>query len=96
MYDFTITCTSPVAFVRVKYTPRILASADEIAAEYRHEVRLLRSITQEAAISRELWLRSKHGTWRFLRVTADGIAELGRDGRLPGERPGPGCGAVGV
>jgi hypothetical protein len=35
----------------------------------------------DATISRELWLRSKHGTWWFFRVMAEGLVELGRDGR---------------
>jgi hypothetical protein len=42
---------------------------------------------QATAISRELWLRSRHGTWRFFRVTADGLVEIGRDGNVC---PGPG------
>jgi hypothetical protein len=80
MYDFAIVGTSPIAFVRVKYLTRILASLEKIEAEFRHEVLLLRSIAQNAAISCELWLCSKHGTWRFFRVTADGIAEIGPNG----------------
>jgi hypothetical protein len=31
-------------------------------------------VVQDAAISRELWLRSKHGTWRLFRLTVDGLA----------------------
>jgi hypothetical protein len=94
LYDFTIVGTSPVAFIRVKYFPRILALLDEIAAEFRHEIHLLRSITRGAAVSLELWLRSRHGTWRFFRVAADGIVELGRDGRPPGGKTGTAPGPV--
>ena len=92
-YDLAITGTSPVAFVRIQYIPRILSSPEDIAAEFRSAVRILRSVTQEVVISCELWLRSKHGTWRFFRVTPDGIIELGRDGKPLGAG-GTGSGTV--
>ena len=81
LYDFAIVSASPVAFVRVKYAARILAPEIDIASGYRDDIARLRSLPQETAISRELWLRSKHGTWRFFRVTAGALTELGRDGR---------------
>jgi hypothetical protein len=31
--------------------------------------------------SRELWLRFRHGIWRFFRVTAARLAEPGRNGQ---------------
>jgi hypothetical protein len=80
MYDFTIVGTNPIAFVRVKYLTRIFASFENIEAEFRHDVLLLRLIAQTTAVSCELWLRSKHGTWRFFRVTGNGITELGHNG----------------
>jgi hypothetical protein len=81
LYDLTIISAVPVVFVRVKFAARILASLQEIIAEFRDAILRLRSIPQDAAISRELWLRSKHGTWRLFRVAADGLTELDRDGR---------------
>jgi hypothetical protein len=69
-----------VAFVRVKYTEYIRAVLGEIARDCDDEIRRLRSVTQDAALSCELWLRSRYGTWRFFRVTADALVELGRDG----------------
>ena len=81
LYDFTIVCAVPIAFVKVGFAPRILAAISLIAEDFREDIRELRLITKDAAISLELWLRSKHGTWRFFRVTGDGIMELGRDGR---------------
>ncbi|MFA4848451.1 MAG: hypothetical protein WC626_01865, partial [Methanoregula sp.] len=35
---------------------------------------------EDDAISRELWLRSRHGTWRFFRLTSEYLVELGQDG----------------
>jgi hypothetical protein len=82
MYDFTIVSTVPVAFIRVKFARRIFASLAEIVAEFSEDIRKLRLISHDMAISRELWLCSKHGTLRFFRIIADGLVELGRDGKV--------------
>jgi hypothetical protein len=68
------------AFVRVRFTPRILATPADIAYFFREEVLRLRAIMRDVPLTRELWLRSKHGTWRFFRVTAEGIVEIDRLG----------------
>ena len=89
LYDFVIVSAVPVVFVRVKYTGRILAPLMEIMAEYREEILRLQSISQDTAISRELWLCSKHGTLRFFRITPSGLVGLGRDGQLLMEKSSP-------
>ncbi|MEN6442170.1 MAG: hypothetical protein ABFC71_00260 [Methanoregula sp.] len=81
LYDFAIVGTTPVAFVRVKFAARILETISHIAEDFQDEIRRLRAVARDAAISLELWLRSRHGTWRFFRVTGDGLAELDRNGR---------------
>jgi len=81
LYDFTITGTKPSAFVSVKYTEHIRMLLAEIARECDEKIRRLRSVAQDTAVSCELWLRSRYGTWRFFRVTAEKIVEIGRDGR---------------
>jgi hypothetical protein len=81
LFDFVIVSVLPVAFVRVKYAARFLVPLIEIASGFSDDLARLRSLPEDAAISRELWLRSKHGSWRFFRITAGDIAELGRDGR---------------
>jgi hypothetical protein len=93
-YHFTIDATTTGAFVRVRFTPRILASPADIAAEFREEILRLRAIMRDVAISRELWLRSKHGTWRFFRVTAEGLVEIDRHGREIPDKEGTGSGPV--
>lgn len=95
-YHFTIDATTTGAFVRVRFTPRILASPADIAAEFREELVRLRSIMRDVTISRELWLRSKHGTWRFFRVTAEGVVEIDRSGQEISEKEGTGAGPVTV
>ena len=82
LYHFTIIAAGIVAFVRVRFAPRILLSPAELAAEFREDISRLRAIVQATAISRELWLRSRHGTFRFFRVIADGLVEIGRDGQV--------------
>lgn len=81
LYDFTISGIQPVAFVSVKYTEHIRAALAEIARDCDEKIRRLRSVAQDTAVSCELWLRSRYGTWRFFRVTAEGIVEIGRDGK---------------
>ena len=95
-YHFTIDATTTGAFVRVRFTPRILAEAADIAFVFREEIVRLRAIMRDVALTRELWLRSKHGTWRFFRVTADGIVEIDRFGRDLPEDGGAGAGPVRV
>lgn len=84
LFDFTIAGAKPVAFVRVKYTEHLLALAEDITRECSDEIRRLRLVTQDAAVSCELWIRSRYGTWKFFRITADAIVEIGRDGRPVG------------
>ena len=80
LFDFTIAGANPVAFVRVRYARFIRLVLTEIARDFNDDIRRLRAITKDAALSCELWLRSRYGTWRFFRVTADAIVEIGRDG----------------
>ena len=46
----------------------------------------LRIIARDAAITAGLWLRSKHGTWRFFLVKANSLVEIDREGKslMPG------------
>lgn len=80
IYNFTIVSPALVAFVRVKFIPRILAAPADILADFRDAIVRLRAIVQAGVISRELWLRSKHGTWRFFRVTKEGLEEIDEHG----------------
>lgn len=95
-YHFTIDSTTTGAFVRVRFTPHILAAAADIAFEFRGEILRLRAIMRDVALTRELWLRSKHGTWRFFRVTADAIVEIDRFGRDLPDDGEAGAGSVTV
>jgi hypothetical protein len=80
LYDFVISTAVPVAFVRVKYTDRILLTLEEAEKYYHEAITGLRAIVSTENISRELWVRSRHGTWRFFRVMKTSLVELSRDG----------------
>jgi hypothetical protein len=80
LFDINIVSKIPIAFIRVKFAPEILASLTEISADFREEIRRLRLIARDAAITAELWLRSKHGTWRFFLVTEKDLIELDSHG----------------
>jgi hypothetical protein len=81
IFDISIISKIPVAFVRVMFAPQILGTIAEMSEEFRDEIAQLRIVARDAAITAELWLRSKHGTWRFFLVTATGLVEIDRDGK---------------
>ncbi len=81
IYDISIFSNLPIAFIRVMFAARIFGAANEIANDFKDEITQLRVIARDAAVSAELWLRSKHGTWRFFLITAAGLIEIDRDGK---------------
>ena len=85
LYDLSI-APDPIAFIRACFTERIRATITDIARDFHEEILGLRLVTRDAAHSCELWLRSRYGTWRFFRVTADAIIEIGRNGLPLGEK----------
>ena len=64
-----------------KQIPKILATTRQLADDFKEEIAQLRIIARDAAITAELWLRSKHGTWRFFLVTPDSLVEINREGK---------------
>ena len=85
LFDLTIAMIIPMVFVRAKFTEKICAAIDDIAADFREEIRRLRLVARDSALACELWLRSRNGTWRFFRVTMDAIVEIRRNGEPKGE-----------
>ncbi|MDP3563003.1 MAG: hypothetical protein Q8R70_00790 [Methanoregula sp.] len=81
IYDISIISRLPIAFIRVMFAARIIGAVSEIPDDFKDEIGQLRIIARDKAISAELWLRSKHGTWRFFLVTASGLSEIDRDGK---------------
>jgi len=81
VFDIAIVSKVPVAFARVMFAPEILASIQQLADDFKEEIAQLRIIARHAAITAELWLRSKHGTWRFFLVTPSSLVEIDREGK---------------
>jgi hypothetical protein len=71
------------------FSPEILATIQKLAEDFKEEIARLRITARDAAIKTELWLRSKHGTWRFFLVTQNSLVEIDREGKLlqPGSAP---------
>jgi hypothetical protein len=63
------------------FAPEILAPTQQLGNDFKEEIAQLRIIARDAAITAELWLRSKHGTWRFFLVTPDSLAGIDCGGK---------------
>ena len=81
IFDIAIISKVPVTFARVMFAPAILATIQQLAEEFKDEIAQLRLIAHDAAITAELWLRSKHGTWRFFLVMPNSLVEIDREGK---------------
>ena len=81
IFDIAIISKVPVTFARVMFAPEILAGIPELADYFKKEITQLRLIARDAAITAELWIRSRHGTWRFFLVTPNSLVEIDREGK---------------
>jgi len=81
VFDIAIISKVPITFARVMFASEILATMQQLADDFKEEIAQLRIIARDAAITAELWLRSKHGTWRFFLVTPSTLVEIDRDGK---------------
>jgi len=78
--DLVIRTASYVAFVKTRRTEKITATIQEIEHAYHNLIAELRLFPVSAQILRELWIYSKHGTYRFFRIDEAGLIEVDRDG----------------
>jgi hypothetical protein len=81
IFDIAIVSKVPVTFARIMFAPAILAGIPELAHYFKKEITRLRLIALDAAITAELWIRSRHGTWRFFLVTPTSLVEINPDGK---------------
>jgi len=81
IFDIAIISKVPVTFTRVMFAPEILATIQQLADYFKEEIAQLRIIARDAAITAELWLRSRYGTWRFFLVTPNSLVEIDREGK---------------
>lgn len=81
IYDISIVSKIPIVFASIMFAPMILASIPELVEYYRKDLARLRVIARDAAVAIELWIRSRHGTWRFFQVTPSTVVEIDREGK---------------
>lgn len=80
IFDIAIVSKIPHVFASVMFAPKILAPLAELEEYYRTDIARLRLIARDAANVIELWIRSRHGTWRFFQVTPSSLVEIDRGG----------------
>lgn len=83
--DLVIRTAAYVAFVKARRTNKITATIHEIGHVYRDLIAELRLFPESAQIVPELWVYSKHGTYRFFRIGGDGLLEIDQNGIPAGE-----------
>jgi hypothetical protein len=81
IFDIAIVSKIPIVFASIMFAPKILAGVPELADYYRSDLERLRVIARDVAITIELWIRSRHGTWRFFQVTPSTLVEIDREGK---------------
>jgi hypothetical protein len=77
---FVIYIAGLVAHVRIKRMRHLRCTVQWLEREAADELAALRIIASSPAISRELWLCSPRGNFRFFRVCDDSLVELDRNG----------------
>jgi hypothetical protein len=85
--SFVIYIIGLVAHVRVRRVERIRITPEWLEREAAADLASLRFIVSSPEISRELWIYTPKGTFRFFRVLAGSLAELDRNGQLMMDQP---------
>ena len=85
--SFVIYIVGLVAHVRIRRVERIRVTAEWLEREMAEDLAALRFIVSSPEISRELWIYTRKGTFRFFRVLANSVAELDRNGQLMPDQP---------
>lgn len=78
--DFFIRTVTLVTFVRVVRFEKIVAPVSEIEHECREMIAELRLFPPSLQIHPELWIYTRHGTYRFFRLADDGLEEIQQSG----------------
>jgi len=95
-----IAADGKVVLVYIRRVDPFRVTPEEMEAENRRALALVRSLPSSTDIIREFWPYSKYGTFRFFRVEDAGLREIGRDGRPLSKTkgnpdPGPAAGGGG-
>jgi hypothetical protein len=84
---FVIYMIGLIAHVRIKRVERIRITPEWLEREAAEDIAALRFIVSSPGISRELWIYTPKGTFRFFRVLAGSLVELDRSGQLMPDQP---------
>jgi len=98
--DFSIISPGRITFVCVKHIRRLRCTTNELLRKFPETILALRLVVSSPAISREIWICSPRGAWRFFRISDESVIELGIDGEpltaavvgtavVPGEASSP-------
>ena len=85
--SFVIYIVGLVAHVRIRRVERIRVTAEWLEREMAEDLAALRFIVSSPEISRELWIYTPKGTFRFFLVLANSLTELDRNGQLMPDQP---------
>jgi hypothetical protein len=85
--SFVIYIVGLVAHVRIHHAGRIRITPAWLEREAADDLRALRFIASSPEISRELWIYTPKGTFRFFRVLENSLAEIDRNGQLMPDQP---------
>jgi hypothetical protein len=85
--SFVICIVGLVAHVRIHRAGRIRITPAWLEREAADDLRALRFIASSPEISRELWIYTPKGTFRFFRVLENSLAEIDRNGQLLPDQP---------
>ena len=78
--DFMIMGNGMLIFVRIRKARRIHGTLEEIERQFQDTLLQLRSFSSSNLIRRELWIYSRHCTWRFFCIGEPGIVEICQNG----------------
>ena len=85
--SFVIYIVGLVAHVRIRRVERIRITPEWLEREAAADLAALRFIVSSPEISRELWIYTPKGTFRFFRVLDTTLRELDQDGQPLQDQP---------
>lgn len=80
-FDLIICEAFRTVFVRIRGTLSRFTWPLEVLQQYQNDIARVHRLPLTNVTAREFWLRMPDRKWQFFLVRADGITEIGQDGR---------------
>ncbi len=80
-FDLIICEVFRTVFVRVRGTLSRFTWPLEVLQQYQYDIARVHRLPQTKVTAREFWIRMPNAKWQFFLIRADGITEIGPDGR---------------